>query len=550
MNKTIYILYSAVLALGVAVATPAFATTPSLPFTVSCKTLNAANIGTTADSNGYTTTLPTSAYTSVAATGTLTDGAYTISGYGSMRVPLPANGVVCLKSFSGSTSVTSSHGLDYARQVSFIPNAANTPVYFIVETTIDMNYTVFTVSGTDGTSTATAGMTHAGGLGGPGGSGGGSCDYSDTGNEKRGDGLGPAGGRGGGDGFGGGGGASPILDGGAAQNTSDGFGQHVSSFDQRLITGGSGGGCGENTSGVPYGGGGGGGVLVIVAGTRIDTGNRGSYGEGGFRAEGGGEGSVGGGCGGGGVIRMVSPTIEGNGILDVRGGSATDNGTNYSTQYNRYSSLPGSTPTFYCGNTNNHPGGCGGNGVIKLEGYDIHEDFLLYAKVLNGIDSIKFGAPQAPFLATADIPTVEVINVAATFDGNSVDQTPPPVDFSQHPLTQPGMYFRSTSPNQALTVTIRTKHVPGNATLHVRMNAMKGGGTWSTVVDTVGGVSNENTTHSSGNPVDVVVGSKVPHVYDWTVQLTVPTNTKLGAIEAWVDSVCTPGTSGCAAVNP
>jgi|GEM_PF-1196088 len=524
MKNTKRFMILAVAALSVAVALPAAATTPSLPFTVSCKTLNAANIGTTADANGYTTTMPTGSW-SGNGSATYTDGNYVHNSYGSFRVPLPANGVICLKSFQGTTSATSSNGDNYSREFRFIKNAANTPVYFIVETTIEMRHSIFSVSGTDGQNYAAAGMTQRGGIGGPGGSDGGSCDYSEAGNYKRGDGLGPAGGRGGAVNFGGGGGGSPIADGSPAQNTSDGYGVAVSSFDQRLITGGSGGGCGEHTNGSPYGGGGGGGVLVVVAGTSIDTGYNYSYGSG-FRAEGGGHGEQGGGMGGGGVIRLISPTIMGSGVLDVRGGSSTDNGTNYDTQYSRYSTLPNTTPTLYCGNST-HPGGCGGNGVIKLEGYDISGPFLAYAKTVNGFDSLKFGTPQLPFLPAADVPTVEVINVQASFDGNTVNQSPPPLDFTRHALTQPGMYFRSTNPEQVLTVTVRTTNVPDDATLHVRMNAMRDGGAWSQVYDVVGDLGT--------NPVLYATD-----VYDWTFMIEVPQNTKLGAIEAWVDSVPTP----------
>ena len=485
------------------VASPALAT-PALPFTVNCKTMNAANIGVTADANGYTSIYP------------FTHGPdfdwQTYYGSGSMDTPLPANGIICLRSFKGQPSA-------YYSYLRFVRNAGNTPVYFIVETTIDMGYSWLQASGTTASDFFSAGLTDKGGLGGPGGSDGGSCDYSVATSKRSGEGLGPGGGYAANTTYkGGGGGAGPTRSGGAGYNQSGGAsagalgGTALSAFDHRILHGGSGGGCGD-MAGTAYSGGGGGGVLVVVAGTSIQTGYNSNAG---FAAMGGASNSGGGG-GGGGMVRLISPKIFGDGFVDVRG-SATALG------FGAYTSNPS------CNNTSNY-GGCGGHGLVKLEGYDVAGNFVQYTHRANGRDSVKFGAPQTPVLAAANIPRVEVTKVTATFDGSTEEQIPPAVDFTDHPYVHPGMYFRS---EQVVTVTVLTKHVPNSSVVKVRMNAMNPANATSVVVN-------------AGSPV---AGANGSYEYTWTATLTVPTDAKIGSIEAWVASVCTPGTLGCNTAYP
>ena len=500
MHVTRTSLALAALIAGVGLTGSAFAT-PALPFTVNCKTMNAANIGVTADSNGYTSIDPFP-----------TGGVFTWgTNYNYPDVPLPANGIICVKSFIGQPSSS------YTNYMRFVRNSSNTPVYILVEETMELRYSYITVDGGSATDYYSVGLTDKGGLGGPGGSDGGSCDFGVATSLRSGEGLGPGGARAANQNdVGGGGGAGPTRGGSSGYNAVGGTsagalpGNPTSQFDDRILHGGSGGGCG-NRSTIAYGGGGGGGVIVVVAGISVHLGLSPGFG---IYARGGNSFSAGGG-GGGGMIRVISPTIMGDGLLDVRG-SASTMGTG------TYTSNPS------CNNTSNY-GGCGGHGLVKLEGYDVAGNFLLYSTRANGAESVKFGAPQTPVLATASIPTVEVINVAADFDGTTENQQPPPVDFAEHPYAAPGMYFRS---GQVLTVTVRTKHVPNTALVKVRMNAMDPANAASVVLN-------------AGNPV-----SAGTNQYDWTVNLTVPTDTEIGSIEAWVDSVCTPGTTGCAAVNP
>jgi len=481
-------------------ASPALAA-PALPFVVNCKTMNAANIGVTADANGYTSIDP------------FPTGGVFVQGYASYEVQLPANGIICVKSYQGNTNSSG-----YQR-ITFKRNAANTPVYLLVEDTLNLSYSYISVSGTSPSDFFSAGLTDKGGLGGPGGSDGGSCDYSVATSKRSGEGLGPGGGKAANTTYkGGGGGAGPTRSGGAGYNQSGGAGAGaaggvaLSAFDHRILHGGSGGGCGD-MNGTAYGGGGGGGVLVVVAGTSIYTGVGTSAG---FYAAGGNSVSGGGG-GGGGMVRLISPVIYGDGLIDVRGSWAA--------------SIPGAHTTVpSCNNTSNY-GGCGGNGLVKLEGYDVAGNFVQYTHRANGRDSLKFGAPQTPVLAAANIPTVEVINVEATFDGSVENQQPPPVDFTDHPYVHPGMYFRS---EQVVTVTVLTKHVPNTAVVKVRMNAMNPANDTSIVVN-------------AGAPT---AGANGSYEYTWTANLTVPADAKIGSIEAWVASVCTPGTLGCNTVYP
>ncbi len=517
-----------VLCAGLSVPASAVLPLPAGVGPINCKTMNADNIGVTADADGYTSISP------FPPSGGVWTNAYTGTG----TVDLPENGIICLR------QITTNSG-----ELKFNRNSDNTPVYILVEENIDMGSRYFNVDGKGGTNITRIGMTYSGGLGGPGGSDGGSCDFVDSTSLRAGEGIGPGGGRASIKPYaGGGGGASAIRPGLRGGNSGAYGGDVYSQIDDRLLHGGSGGGCGNDSTGAAathgYGGSGGGGVLVVAAGTEINISS------GRFLARGG-PACNGGGAGGGGVVRLISPKIYGSGHIDTRGGAA------YGACPNGTARGPFDVHTAVsCGTTSPY-GGCGGTGLVKIEGYDISGAFLSYiyrtqgefAKDANPDLSIRYGTPQPIVLATEDIPTVEIINVGALFDTTWQDQTPPPVDYAIHPYTAPGMYFRG---GQQVTVKVETNHVPSNATLYLRMNAMDPdvdlypAGNPDALKEIVGdgllGVG------GSANPKLATGGGALPTMFVWEGNITVPAGAEIGDIEAWVGSVCTPGTDGCDSV--
>lgn len=445
-------------------------------FPIDCDTVNAENVtaGSTI-TNGYTAGFVSS------------NGYWSLGNNTSFQIP--DNGIICVRRITGSGNV---------RTINLLRNSNNTPVTIYVEEYVSMSNSRLVVSGGSSATYNSLGMTYRGGIGGPGGSDGGSCENNPITGLRAGEGLGPGGGKGSVVG-GGGGGASATRPGQGGHNGGAG-GLHTSSFEERILHGGSGGGCGFRSSTL-FGGGGGGGVMTIAATQYIDTGAT----SGGFYALGG-SANQGGGGGGGGVVRLVSPTIQGSGNLDVRGNAG---GT--------------------CGSSSNPTGGCGANGLVKLEGTTVNGNFVLTAFNLNGKDSVKFGTPQQIAPATALVPTVRIINIAADFDGIATDQMPPPVDFLLHTYQRRAVYFES---NQVLTLTLETTHVPPTALVNVRMNTIE-----------TNPAASVNTVVQATSPTGAGITK------NWTATLTVPAGTKIGSLEAWVNSVCTPGTTGCPVVE-
>jgi len=409
---------------------------------------------------------------------------------------LPPNGILCIKSLSGNNSSTA------VRVLSFVGNERNTPVILLVEDGLSLNnYQAISVDGANAVTFFSVGLTRLGGVGGPGGFHGGSCDFSIPSQRRAGAGLGPGGGAGFVGTTGGGGGAGPTRSGGQGFESGGLGGQAVGSFDLRFLHGGSGGGCGANVNGDAFAGGGGGGVLIIAAGDSIHLGGTNS----GLRARGG-TSTAGGGGGGGGLIRLIAPVIEGAGAVDVRGSG----GGNCAVSATR--------------------GGCGGHGLIKLEGLNAGGNFVNTAITLHGKETIKYGAPQSVRLSDELVPTVEVTNVRATFDGTVHDQAPPAIDLSEHPYRSPSTHLRD---GQTLTVTLRTRHVPDDAVVNLRMNTIAANPQAGT----------GDVTVQATNPT----GAGAERT--WTATVTVPLGARLGSLEAWVASVCTPDTAGCPPVN-
>lgn len=183
--------------------------------------------------------------------------------------------------------------------VSFIPNANNTPVIWLVQSNCLIRGTI----NLDGKPCA------QGGAGGPGGFAGGAARGVGA---DPGDGLGPGGGRAG---------ITNYIGGSASHATTGGYATTVSqplpgevygNMYAVPLNGGSGGG---GHGGEP--GGGGGGAILLAASGSIQLSN------GTITAKGGGSVNTGGAGGGsGGTIRLVASTITGNGTLTVEGGTA------------------------------------------------------------------------------------------------------------------------------------------------------------------------------------------------------------------------------------
>jgi hypothetical protein len=177
--------------------------------------------------------------------------------------------------------------------VSFIPNANNTPVTWLVQNNVVVNGVV-NVAGQNGNGSQ-------GGASGPGGYRGGLGGAGSSGSS----GQGPGGGSGG---------LLNVLPGAEYLVASGGSYNYGNRFLIPLL-GGSGGG------GAAWGGGGGGGALLIAASNLITI-----YGT--INAEGGIGVDDGDGAGSGGAIRLVASQISGNGSVSVRGGAGNQEGGN------------------------------------------------------------------------------------------------------------------------------------------------------------------------------------------------------------------------------
>lgn len=190
------------------------------------------------------------------------------------------------------TSVNISNGVT----VTFIPNANNTPVVWLVQGSNIINGVV-DVSGKD----IDFSNQGAGRIGGPGGFRGGSAA---GGGALPGDGLGPGGGKAPSTASSGGGNASHATS-GVTQSGSGLPGEVYGNSYLLPLIGGSGGGGGFNG----YGGLGGGGAILIASSTEIVI-------NGTISAKGGGNyGNVGNGSGG--SVRLIATMIRGSGTIDA-----------------------------------------------------------------------------------------------------------------------------------------------------------------------------------------------------------------------------------------
>lgn len=247
--------------------------------------------------------------------------------------------------------------------VTFIPNASNTPVVWLVQSNIVINGTV-DVSGNSGSYNP-----GIGGLGGPGGYRGGAGGASATA------GQGPGGG---------------LAVSGTGGNASFGsLGQTISgvepgpeygnSFLLPLI-GGSGGG---GTSFVgPYGGGGGGGAILIAAAGFCEIG--------GLLASFGGQGwshvQIGaGGAGSGGAIRIIASRVSGRGRVMTYGNSAGGGGR---VRFDTYESTFG--------------GSLGGQFTLGSQFIIFPSTGQLPQLTVIGVGGVSVSAPPTGVLSTPD----------------------------------------------------------------------------------------------------------------------------------------------------
>jgi hypothetical protein len=184
------------------------------------------------------------------------------------------------------TSVNISIGVT----VTFIPNANNTPVVWLVQSNVVINGSV-DVSG------QTANV-YQGGLGGPGGYRGG------NGGTLASDGQGP------------GGGTTGVRTNGWLVGTGGSYGDGASFYGNQFMIPLLGGSGGAGETGGSAGGGGGGAILVaasggvVLQGTVLARGGNGDH-----------DGAGVGGGGSGGAVRLVATHISGNGTCDTVGGS-------------------------------------------------------------------------------------------------------------------------------------------------------------------------------------------------------------------------------------
>lgn len=183
--------------------------------------------------------------------------------------------------------------------LSFTKNGNNTPVYLLATGDIVIEGNI-DVRGQNGTAA----------IGGPAGPGGFDGGVPGFGGDPPGDGYGPGAGQ-----HGGTNGGHASYGGTPVQSSALNGPVYGSPLQVPLVGGSGGGGATPPSAGGNGGGGGGGGAILLASDTRVVI-------NGTITARGGGHGGSGGpGCGSGGAIRIVGPTVEGTGTLRVTGGS-------------------------------------------------------------------------------------------------------------------------------------------------------------------------------------------------------------------------------------
>lgn len=324
----------------------------------------------------------------------------------SQAIQLPADGIFNYTSVNIPSGVT----------ITYIKNAANTPVTILSATDV-------TIAGTIDVSAVTAGLV-SGGLGGPGGFDGGKSgtpvirsswvDGYASPNVGR-AGVGPGAGSpatvdkvstsyfgstyshltgGGGGAYG----TIPVQGSGVCQGTN---GSVYGNESLTPLIGGSGGGGGAGgVLGHGSGGGGGGGAILIAASSTINV-------TGEILANGGTPGGLpswntvnargsNGGGGSGGAIRLIATTVNGNGTISAQGGHPTPETKSNSTIRYGVCSSHGANETFN-----------GGDGRIRIDADTIDRTASTIPGWSSGVPTLAF-VPGLPTLTIASIGGVTV----------------------------------------------------------------------------------------------------------------------------------------------
>ena len=337
--------------------------------------------------------------------------------------------------------------------VTFIPNANNTPVVWLVQSNCTIEGRV-SVNGLDGNYSLIS--SFQGGMGGPGGFAGGNAGRDD--HEDPGSGIGPGGGKvaaGHPDWYGGNasfGTVGSVTNG--AHLAGDTYGNEV----LLPLIGGSGGGGGGSqswyVSGARFSGGGGGGaILIAVSGNLLievsgkieaNGGAGGYYGGGPYGSYGGG--------GSGGGIRLIATRLEGRGLLSASGGYGSGSWTQG-----------------------------GGRGRIRLESY--FDDFT----------GSTVGVTTRGFTGIIIMPTNELPQLSIT----SIGGVPVSVSPSGQLATPDAVL--SAQQNNAIPITVHCSNIPLNSPITVTVKPANGPAVSAT------GLNNSGTLASSTATVSTVI---------------------------------------------
>lgn len=332
----------------------------------------------------------------------------------SIAVQIPESGVLNYGTVTIPTGVT----------VTFKKNSQNTPVTILATGNV-------TISGTISSNGFSASNVTPG-AGGPGGFDGGVGGFINSAGFR---GQGPGGGvatngAGGGGGFGyvGSAGSTTSTYFGYSGNSSGSGGGMYGNTSLTPLIGGSGGGGGGGTSNFVGGAGGGGGGSLLIAssgtiqvnGTITANGGSGtvfSYGSSSPTYAGGG--------GSGGGIRLIANTVTGEGTISATGGG---------TSVNNYYSFGGGT---------------GGNGWIRLEGWQITRA----SNTTPPYTSLSYPTALYP----TNIPSLAITQI----NGNNT----PAVTYGAFRSPDVTLPFNSTGP---VTVTVAAQNVPAGKTVTVK----------------------------------------------------------------------------------
>lgn len=297
--------------------------------------------------------------------------------YPNPRIPVPESGVLVFDGFTVSNRSTGCGNRNVT--VSFVPNAANTPVTLLIRGNLTIGGDdLLSVAGSGGSS-GSSGSSGIGGQGGPGGFAGGDGAYQLSNLASD-----------GGAGVGPGGGLGSIALGRVRAAAGTFFGVP----ELRPLVGGSGGGGGHSlTNGGSCsggGGGGGGGALLIAANGTVTVNGTISATGGGAGNRAGASCSSNGSGGSGGAIRILASAITGSGTIEAAGGA---DGSNHSDVNDR--------------------GNAGGAGRIRLEA-------ITNTFAVNGTSPVAVRAPAPGPLVNPITPTVTITGV----DGKATPVNP------------------------------------------------------------------------------------------------------------------------------